>query len=295
MMATARDIDAKVKRNLLILLTLGLAINSFAQTRNDEQQILSFHRSMDAAMVSGDLAVFEGLLAADYIYSNNFGKTFTREENLAYLKELFQGGDFKIIANRSDNIKVRVKGTTALLTADWTTTGLQKDDSNAEPHVDKGRFTSYYEKRDGRWFVVSEHSSERQHDVKVMERQVAALGRKYSEMIQRNDEAAIRKILADNYLLTDETGKTFTKEQDLATYKNRARELKIDKIEYLDQKIQVISNNAAIDHSTIRFIGTRIGKAFDITEKCTTVWSFNNGRWQIVSDHFSYITPSKSN
>ncbi|MEO6655461.1 MAG: nuclear transport factor 2 family protein [Pyrinomonadaceae bacterium] len=273
------------------ILILMFSICGVAQRSADETEILRIHKGLDEALLKGNIVAFEKVFAFDYVYSNNFGIAFSRSENLAYLKELFADKDFKIRANFSENIKIRVKGGSALVTCDWQTTSLQINDPQAEPHNDTGRYTGYYEKRDGKWLLVVEHNSERKHDTKMMERQLAVLGRKYSEMIKHNDETAIRQLLADDYLLSDEEGKVFTKEQDLATYKDRATTVDIEKIEYLDQKIQVISNNSAIDHSTIRFVGTRSGKAFDITERCTTIWAFNNGRWQIVADHFSYVKP----
>jgi uncharacterized protein (TIGR02246 family) len=142
---------------------------------------------------------------------------------------------------------------------------------------------------DGTWKLVHEHDSEQQHDKAVMEKQVAALGRAYTDMIKRNDAAAIAKILADDYIVTDEDGNRFTKEQDLATYKGRAELLKIDTAEYKDQKVRMLTGSIAIDHSTIRFAGTRSGKPFDMTERITTTWAFRDGRWLIVADHFSNL------
>lgn len=269
----------------------GFALTINAQKTSDEKQLRAIYTDMDRALVAGDITVFEKHFAPDYIYSNNFGIAYDRVENLAHLRNLFSDSTFKVLDNRSDPVVVRVNGNSAIVTADWSTTAQTQGDPNALPHLDKGRFTSYFEKRNGRWLVVREHSSEKRHDRKMMEQQLVALGRKYSDMIRRNDVAAIRLILADDYLLADEEGKVFTKEQDLATYKDRATSVRIDKIEYLDQKIQVISDASAVDHSTIRFLGERSGKPFDITERSTTVWTFNDGRWQIAADHFSYVKP----
>ncbi len=118
---------------------------------------------------------------------------------------------------------------------------------------------------------------------------IARLGREYSAMIQRNDAKAIENILADDYLLADEVGTVYTKSQDLATYAGRAKSVKIETVEYKDQKVRIINGTVAIDHATIRFVGSRNGKPFDITERCTTVWALRNGKWKIVADHFSYL------
>ena len=121
------------------------------------------------------------------------------------------------------------------------------------------------------------------------EAEVAALGRSYTEMIRRADAAAIAGILADDYVVTDEVGTVLTKQQDLATYKDRAQSVKIDIVDYKDQRVRMIVKNVAVEHSTIRFIGTRDGKPFDLVERITTTWAKRKGRWQIAADHFSYV------
>lgn len=123
---------------------------------------------------------------------------------------------------------------------------------------------------------------------------IAALGRSYARSIQQNDVSSISKILADDYLVADEEGKAFTKEQDLATYPAKKLRVKITSFEYLDQNVRLITKDVAIDHSTIRFIGTSDGKPFDITERCTTTWAKRRGKWLIVADHFS-VRPAEPN
>ena len=121
--------------------------------------------------------------------------------------------------------------------------------------------------------------------------EVANLGRSYTDMIRRADAESISKILADDYIVTDEVGTVLTKEQDLATYKDRAKTVNIETVEYKDQRVRMITKDVAIEHSTIRFAGTRSGKPFDFTERITTTWARRGGRWQIVADHFSFVKP----
>ncbi len=135
--------------------------------------------------------------------------------------------------------------------------------------------------------VIAQKIADKQRE--RLEQEIGAMGRAYSGMIQRNDAAAIEKILADDYLVADEVGKVLTKTQDLATYRDRATTLKIERVEYLDQKVRLITPDVAIDHATIRFVGSSNGKPFSIVERCTTTWAKRGGKWQIVADHFSYV------
>jgi len=87
--------------------------------------------------------------------------------------------------------------------------------------------------------------------------------------------------------LTDESGKVFSKADDLATYKNR--QIKIQSVKTLDQKVRVVGDAVVIANATINFKGTKSVNPFDITEQCTTIWAWRDGRWQIVSDHISFV------
>ena len=124
-------------------------------------------------------------------------------------------------------------------------------------------------------------------DHKLMHEQVSKLNVEYSLMIQRGDSTEIERVLADDYILTDENGKVFSKTDDLATYKNR--QIKIESVKTLNQKVRRVGDAVMIANTTINFKGTKNGKVFDVTEQCTTVWAWRNGRWQIVSDHISFI------
>jgi hypothetical protein len=55
---------------------------------------------------------------------------------------------------------------------------------------------------------------------KLIVQQILKLNREYSDMIQRGNVAEIEHVLAGDYLLTDESGKVFSKADDLAGYKN---------------------------------------------------------------------------
>jgi uncharacterized protein (TIGR02246 family) len=136
---------------------------------------------------------------------------------------------------------------------------------------------------------VSNHAQSNWMKMSPAEAEVAALGRGYTDLIRRADAAAIADILAEDYIVTDEIGKVLTKKQDLATYKNRAKSVKIEIVDYKDQRVRMITTDVAVEHSTIRFIGTRNGDPFDFVERITTTWAKRNGRWQIAADHFSYV------
>src|SRR5688572_13989513 len=120
-----------------------------------------------------------------------------------------------------------------------------------------------------------------------MEQQVMKAGLGYAQVIKNQDAAAMEQILADEYMFTNESGKVKNKAEDIAEYK--AGNTKMEVADITDQKVRVIGNSAAVETGTFHIKGTNKGKAFDTTERYTTVWVWRGGRWQVVSDHVSTL------
>ena len=238
----------------IALLTIVSTFTAFAQTSKDEQEVLKFNTEYEQAQINRDVTFFERSLADNYTFSGPDGGTENKTQALEWLRKEKEKPTNKLISLKSEDVKAKVTGNTAIVTGTWVSTTSPAGDDKAEPHMDKGRYTSVLEKRNGKWVVVAEHVSEAQHDRKLMEQQVLKMGKEYGEMIRRGDAAAIERVLADDYLYTDEKGKVKNKAEDLATYKNR--EYKIESVENSDQKVRVIGNNAAIETANFRVKGT---------------------------------------
>ena len=261
---------------------------AFAQTSRDEQEILKIHSALEQAYMKNDIAYFERVSAADYVLSSLTGKSVSRAQMIEDARKEMTKPTYKVLSATSDDVKVKVSGNMAVVTGNWMETTTSPTDTSAEPHKDMGRFTGIYEKRNGKWLLVGEHYSEAPHDRKLMEQQVLKMGQEYGKMIQRGDAAAIEKVLAEEFLYTNEKGEVKNKTEDLATYKDRKS--KLESAETTDQKVRVIGNGAAIETGTFRVKGTdKDGKPFDETERYTTTWVWRGGRWQIAADHTSTI------
>lgn len=283
-----------------ILLIFVSTFAAFAQNGEAEREILKIHKGFDEAFLKNDVAYFERYFAPEYIYSNNFGKLISREENLEYYRSLGTKPTFKVLANTTDDVKIRVTGNAALVTANWTTTVLPIGDPKAESHTDKGRYTGVYERRGGKWLVVADHNSELNHDPKLMEQQVLKAGRGYNELMKRlksgrdyaelvkgGEIAELDRLLADEYTYTSRDGEISSKAEDLASYKTNQN--KIESADMLEQRVRVIGNYTAVETGLIRYKGANKGKPFEITKRYTTTWFWRDFRWQIVADHTSAV------
>lgn len=271
---------------VIAALVFAFAFSAYPQRAPAEDEILKIHAGLDSAFIKKDLAFFENVMAPDYVYSDPQGNALDRAGNIEQLKKEWGQAGYKMLSSDTQNPKVKIMGNTALITADWTFTS-QGTVAGAEPHLDKGRYTGVYEKRDGKWMLIAEHFSEAPHDRKLMEQQVMKAGLEYAQIIKNQDLAGIENILAEEYIYTDESGKVKNRAEDIAGYKNGQTKFEIADIS--DQKVIITGNGSAVETGTFYVKGTNAGKAFDQTERYTTTWVWRGGRWRVVADHVSVL------
>ncbi len=259
-------------KKLIAIATLAIVSTFAAFAQSDkEKEVLQLAQDLNQAYLKKDVAFIERHLAPDYILATEVGTVQDRTKELEWVRKEKANPTFTVLSSKPDDLRVRVMGDVAVVTGSWTMQTTQPGAAPAEPHTDTGRFTHIYEKRGGKWLLVTEHFSEAQHDRKLMEQQVLKIGQEYARMIKNQDGATIERMLADEYLFTNERGKTKNKAEDLADYKNRPAKFEI--FEIADQKVRVIGNNAAVETGTVRFKGaSHDGKPFDGSERYTTTW-----------------------
>ena len=226
-----------MKRQILLATYLMfLSFSTFAQAGAAEKEVADMMGSLRNAIKSNDVAALDAAFAPEYFWSTPYGTVETREQALEYFRKQKANPSYKIVADELKDPLIRIVGDIAVVTGNFRfVSEFKSAHPNDPPHIDEGRYTGILQKRGGRWHVLMEHDSEKPHDKASMEKQVAALGRAYTDMIRRNDAASIASILAEDYIVTDEEGNRLTKEQDLATYKERASTVKVETVEYKDR------------------------------------------------------------
>ncbi len=113
-----------------------------------EPQIRDLEGQINAAVVSGDLHVFERLLADDFTHTNQSGIFRTKSQWLVNHKP----GQSPYNAYDVDDLKIRVYGDTAVVTARTTPRGR---DSKGKPITGQYRFLRVWAKRDGQWRAIA--------------------------------------------------------------------------------------------------------------------------------------------
>jgi hypothetical protein len=115
-----------------------------------EQQVLEADASRFAAMVSGDVAQLDRLLAVELSYVNNRARI---EDKHAFLYGI-KSGQTKFTSIIPSERQVHVMGTVA------TVVGVAVMRGEEEPGVDIGiRYTSVHVLRDGRWQMIAWQST----------------------------------------------------------------------------------------------------------------------------------------
>ncbi|CAN5262662.1 hypothetical protein BH20ACI2_BH20ACI2_25170 [soil metagenome] len=274
-----------MKRLFGITMLFAIAVFTAVAQNKAETEVLKFNSDYERAQMNRDVAFFERVMAADYTFSGPMAEIEDKAKAIAWLRGEKDKPTHKVVSMTSEDVKAKVIGNNAILTGTWVFTSLPIADDKAEPHIDKGRYTVFLEKRAGQWIVLAEHVSEAPHDRKLMEQQVMKAGQAYGEIMKRRDAPAFERLFADEYIYTSEEGKTRNKAEDIAHM--TSPDMVIESSEISDQKVRVIGNGAAIETGMYKMKGKYKDNAFDETGRYTTTWVWRGGRWQIVSDHTS--------
>jgi ketosteroid isomerase-like protein len=102
------------------------------------------------------------------------------------------------------------------------------------------------------------------------------------DALQRNDTAAVERIVADDYLNTTAEGSVLNKEQDTASLKSG--DVKFESAATEDVKVRLFGKTAVVT-GIGRFKGTYKGRPFTVNERFTDVYVKRHDRWQPVAAH----------
>jgi ketosteroid isomerase-like protein len=151
-------------RHFILILAAGIAAVSVSSGRSEEDQVTRDEREireleaqLNRAVVEGDRAFFERVLAADFTHTNHTGKFKTRaewmaENKFASSKEEPKPGKTSYVVFDVDDLAVRTYGETAVVTGRSTPKG---QNAKGEPIRGQYRFLRVWVQRQGKWQVVA--------------------------------------------------------------------------------------------------------------------------------------------
>ena len=144
----------------------------------------------------------------------------------------------------------------------------------------------------GSWFfgvaVVSlllGHASAQSKDAAA----VLAKENEWNETFKTSDHAAMRRLLADDYFITEEDGKIYDKEAYIALVSDETLHVEIS--EFADLKVRVHGNHAIVT-GLYHAKGTQKGAGFELRDRFTDIWQENGKVWRLVGSHYSLLPAS---
>ena len=121
-------------------------------TTGAEQEIRDLERKFEQAVLKGDVAFFERVLAKNFLHTTQTGKMRDREQWLANHK----AGQSNYDALNVDQLTVHIYGDSAVVTAVIKPTGR---DSQGKPIEGQYRYLRVWSKQSGAWQVVAFQST----------------------------------------------------------------------------------------------------------------------------------------
>jgi ketosteroid isomerase-like protein len=139
---------------LIVIITITASSIALAQaasgkahkTGKAEQEIRKLMAEIDEAHRRSDVAAFDRIWADDYVLTDWRGVVKNRAEALAE----WRAGKHQYESYQSDDIRVRIYGDTAIVTARVT----RKSGSDAE-NIGRFRHTRVFVRQNGRWRLVA--------------------------------------------------------------------------------------------------------------------------------------------
>jgi hypothetical protein len=137
--------------------SLGSGTFPGSSSTRAEQQVRELETQLNRAVVEGDRAFFERVLAADFTHTSHAGKFKTRaqwmaENKFAGAKDEPRSGKTSYTGFEVDDLAVRIYGETAVVTGRSTPKGVN---AKGEPIRGQYRFLRVWVLRGGQWQVVA--------------------------------------------------------------------------------------------------------------------------------------------
>ncbi|MDO9707542.1 nuclear transport factor 2 family protein [Paracraurococcus lichenis] len=113
----------------------------------------------------------------------------------------------------------------------------------------------------------------------------AAESRLRSAMLD-GDAAALAALLSEELVVTDEEGRTVSREEELAEF--RSHRLRLEVVEVEDLQVRMLGD-CAIAWLRLRLQGRHLGQGVAARQAVTRLWRRGAEGWQVEAEHASAI------
>jgi ketosteroid isomerase-like protein len=117
----------------------------------------------------------------------------------------------------------------------------------------------------------------------AMASKILALETQWNTAYRRGDIAMMNSLLADDFIITDENGSTFSKPGYIAHNGDSSVHVEISDMSGLRVKMH---GSIAVVTGAYHEEGTDKGKPYEYRDRFTDVWMNVKGRWQLIASHY---------
>ena len=135
-----------------VLITFAVYGVAVGQSSKEKLELLKVNEEFDKAIVARDVSVYERIMADDFIFTGADGTVSDKKNEI----EKVRSGRLTFESGKSDQVRVKVYGNTAVVTGRFTAKGK----NNGRDFTFIERYTAVFVKRDGRWQMVAEQATE---------------------------------------------------------------------------------------------------------------------------------------
>jgi ketosteroid isomerase-like protein len=114
---------------------------------------------------------------------------------------------------------------------------------------------------------------------------VLALEKEWNAAYKRGDVTTMNALLADDFIITVEDGKTYSKSGYIALNGNSTVRVEIS--EMSDVKVRMHGNAVAVVTGAYHEKGLSKGKPYEYRDRFTDCWMDLNGKWLVIASHYA--------
>ena len=116
------------------------------------------------------------------------------------------------------------------------------------------------------------------------EEKVLALEKKWAESYKQRDISLLSSLLAADFIITVEDGKTYGKEGYISHSADSSVQVGVAELSELRVRVH---GNIAVVTGAYHETGNSKGKPYEYRDRLTDVWMKTDGKWQVVASHYS--------
>ena len=114
---------------------------------------------------------------------------------------------------------------------------------------------------------------------------ILSLEKEWNTAYNHGDISSMNSLLADDFIITVEDGKTYSKSGYIALLGNS--ELRVEISDMSDLKVRLHGNAVAVVTGVYHEKGLSKGKPYEYHDRFTDVWLNVGGRWQVIVSHYA--------